>query len=846
MSQLSDFWFNLKDNKTFLCGIFFVAYTFGLFTFYSPYTFYFALTYTLIVIFLLIFLGFKNSPFRLFSPLFIFALYLIFIAGYLNAKNRCVLTDDFSKILNAKNVEITGTIEEIPKINSRTGTYKFSFKPMKFVFKNIEYDVDSSLLLVVLRDYKGTKKLKYKDIYNFKGTISSPVYAQNPSQFDYKSFLQRKGILKTFYVNENEYSYVDSPSLSDIKSKKKIADKIQVLNVCFLRFMDDLRDNVLQEHSKYIKSPRLEVLGGVVFGDDAVNPPDDIKESFINSGLLHLLAASGLNVAIILSMWFCLVYFVNLPYRLKISSGMFVVFLYTIMTGFPPSIVRASVMLMIILFGKFIYRETNGVSLIFIAGILILLFKPQLVLDVGFQLSFLVTFGLIVCTPTFSTLLFGKEKSYLKKIKAFPNLIKSFLIIFSPAVLCCSIAIPFISQLWAAPLQAYYFNTFSLYSVFANLAVIPFIEIVSFLGFMSTAFCFLPKVSKFILPVSDSILNLVIQIILKISAFFSSLPHSSIKVPSPSIYGIITFYLLVILFFLSLKHLFKRKALNISLLIAFCLFLLSFIQIKEESAEVIFFSVGNADNCLIKTKNDKYIMIDTGRYIFKDSSSAKMVTLEYFYDKNIRNIDTLVLTHYDSDHSGGLIDILKEVKVKNLVIPKLECSSQNSCAIKKYISENNIKYIAPKHGQTFVFDKDTKLINFLPHTSNLRSRNDFSTISLFIAGDYKFLFMADAGIEAYNSVKDSLNYDIDVLKAAHHGAKHTVTDEMLNGLKPEYSILSTGRNRYGHPNKETVEILSKHSKVLSTKDLGAIKFKIKDDMKVFHFNSKKKKFEEIF
>lgn len=600
--------------------------------------------------------------------------------------------------------------------------------------------------------------------------------------------------------------------------------------------MHDLRDKVVFEHSKYIKSPRLEILGGVVFGDEAINPPDEVKDSFINSGLLHLLAASGLNVALILSMWLGFIYFFNIPYRIKVLSGIFIVFLYTLMTGFPPSIVRASIMLFIILIGKLMYRETNGVSLIFMAGLIILIFKPEFINDVGFQLSFLVTLGLIVCIPLVCSLIKNNEINYIKRIDNHPKIIKSFLLIFSPISILCCFLVPLTAQIWAAPLQAYYFNTFSIYSVFANIMVVPFIGILSILGFLSTAVCFIPFLSNIVLPPVDFILNIIIQVILNISNFFSNLPNATIKVPSPNVFMIFTFYILIILFCTILGYKFKNKISKIAFLVVLFIFALQFIKISDNSTEILFFNVGNADNILIKTKHNKYIMIDTGRYIYNELTSAKTITLEYLYDKNIKEIDTLIVTHYDSDHSGGLIDILENIKVKNLIMPKTECTSKNSCAIKEYIKKNNISYIRPYTKQKLEIDNIT-LTNYVPHTKRLNSRNNFSTATLIELDNKKLLFMADIGILPYYSIEKFLPSNITILKSAHHGAKDTINDEIMKKLKPKYSILSTGKNPYGHPNLETVQILSRYSKVLTTNNLGAIKFKIKDNIEIYHFDS---------
>ena len=162
-----------------------------------------------------------------------------------------------------------------------------------------------------------------------------------------------------------------------------------------LRGLNNTRNRILKVHSKYLKSPNLEILGGIVFGDDAVSPPDYIKSSFINSGLLHILAASGMNVAFIFSFWFVILKFLGVPYKPRVLSGMLVVILYTLMTGLGPSVIRAALMLLFVLGGKLIDRDTHSVSLLSLVAVLMLIYNPAYINNVSFQLSFLVTLGLL-------------------------------------------------------------------------------------------------------------------------------------------------------------------------------------------------------------------------------------------------------------------------------------------------------------------------------------------------------------------------------------------------------------------------------------------------------------------
>ena len=95
-----------------------------------------------------------------------------------------------------------------------------------------------------------------------------------------------------------------------------------------MQWINDYREKIISIHSNYLKSPNLEILGGIVIGDDAVSPPENIKHSFINSGLLHILAASGMNVAFIFSFFFFFLKLLRVNYKVNISIGILMILVY--------------------------------------------------------------------------------------------------------------------------------------------------------------------------------------------------------------------------------------------------------------------------------------------------------------------------------------------------------------------------------------------------------------------------------------------------------------------------------------------------------------------------------------
>lgn len=849
------------DSKIPIIALISIFYITGLFGFYTGSQILYAF---FICLFLIGFVAFNKI-----KPAFAFVLCLMFFLGYTNAKWQNKEYDSFSGLNSVNNLTLTGRVYSIPNVNNKTKTAKFfmGVYQAKFPVQNYpfssksrserEFTPKNTKILVSIRDeFESYDKIKIGDIIEIRGNLRIPKPHTNPSEFDYKNYLKNKDTFSILYANkdykrpfENKNSRFN-PAQVDTESEDAIFKTISRPNIktaknkwkeiwwFSLQKLDITRDKIILKHSKYIKSPNLEVLGGIVFGDDAVNPPNEVKESFINSGLLHLLAASGLNVALIFSIWWALGGVLNFPYRAKILTGIGIVIVYTFMTGFPPSILRATIMLTLILVGKLMFKTADNLALVFFTGFTMLLFNPKLINDVGFELSFLVTGGLITCVePICSKFkpqnLKFKEK-IVKKIPKKLKMLRGFAYIFAPIPLLGMILVPLTAQMWAAPLQMYYFNTFTPMSVFANIAVLPFIGIISFTGFLSSIISPLPVLGDLFIKISSYILNPLISILLNISNYFSTLPFSIVKTPSPCAFQIILYYLIILTFILSVKKNFKKLSYNAVLGGMFLIFLCTFISVPNKNYEILAFDVGNADNFLIKTPKNKYIMIDTGKLPYKGVSGAKRITLEYLYDKNIRTIETLIITHFDTDHSGGTIDILENLKVKNVLVQRNTCDSENSCTILKYLKETGQNYRVAKD-ETVYFEKNLEIKTFTPKISGPDGHDNENSIMTLVSYHPKTrktpnhaLFTGDGGIKSINSIKKELPDGIKVLKVPHHGAKGVLNKEILQYLKPEYSIISTGKNQYGHPAPETIRLLEEsNSKIFSTKDFGAIKFVFK-------------------
>lgn len=732
------------------------------------------------------------------SPKLVLFWYFMFFFGFFNASLRMKNSDVLYQ-LAPQNAIITGQIVSIPTKSADDKT-KFFVDVSKIKYEGKIQKVNAKTLVAVY----SRKPIGFDigESYEFEGKLRTPFEVTNPSQFDYGKYLKNFGVFSLFYADGNKCKF--HPSNLSVKWR-------------FLQGLNKIRNDIIQTHSKYLKSPNLEILGGVVFGDDAVSPPQEIKTSFQHSGLLHILAASGMNVAIIYGIWFFILSRLRVPYNFTVSSGIFVVIFYAMMTGLGPSVIRATFMLIFILLGKLIDRDAHSISLLSFVALMMLIYNPAYINDVGFQLSFLVTFGLLVSAPV-----------VFERVKFMPNWLSG------------AIFIPIVAQIWIAPIQMYYFNSFSLYSVLANIASLPFVTIISFGGFVSAVLALIKPLASVACLSFDLVLNPVLTALVSISDYFSALPHSLVQMPKPSVFQMLLYYGVVLFVTLLLKVRDEEEINDKKLVTATgCLLLLliiSCIKLPNHKFETIFFDVQNADAFLVKTPEDKYFLIDSAKMGYKNGKTqARMIILEYLKDKGIKNLEGLIITHFDSDHAGGAVDYIENLNIKTVYVSSIDDKSHLAKNIYK-CAKGKIKLV--KNNESIYKEGSFTIKNFTAGIKGDDVENENSLITLISDKNFDELFMGDAGVVAFEKIKKYLPQDVEILKVGHHGAKDVVNKAFLDRINPKVAIISTGINNYGHPNGVTLNLLeSRKIKVMRTDRQNAVEVVEKNgDYEVYSYD----------
>ncbi len=267
----------------------------------------------------------------------------------------------------------------------------------------------------------------------------------------------------------------------------------------------------------------------------------------------------------------------------------------------------------------------------------------------------------------------------------------------------------------------------------------------------------------------------------------------------------------------------------IVILIAVNIFIWNVVLRDEKTKEltVAFLDVGAGDSIYIEAPNGNKMLIDGGpdRSVVRELSE-----IIPFYE---RTIDVVLATHPDKDHIGGLIDVLKNYDTKIILTTGATSTTETDKAFGKAIFDEEkmgAKNILVRRGNVVKLSEDVLFTVLYPVAiSPKEPTNDTSVVGILTYGNQSFLLTGDAPqkVERYLVSVDGKKLKAQVLKLGHHGSKTSSSEVFIGNVSPDYAIISTAKkNRYGHPNKEVIDLLKKYNiPTLATYDSGKIIFK---------------------
>lgn len=247
----------------------------------------------------------------------------------------------------------------------------------------------------------------------------------------------------------------------------------------------------------------------------------------------------------------------------------------------------------------------------------------------------------------------------------------------------------------------------------------------------------------------------------------------------------------------------------------------------------------SGDCTVIKSPMGRNIIIDGGNN--QDYDYGQNVVVPYLLDRKITKIDFLMVSHFDSDHCGGLFSVVEELKVDTIIIGKQDTEYENCTEFLRLAKSKNINIIVVKAGDIVKIDKECYFQILWPDSTNMISDNGInnnSIVTKFVYNDFGMLFTGDIEEKAEQKIIDKYKntnlLSANVLKVAHHGSKSSLIQEMINKISPEIAVIGVGKeNKYGHPNSEVVDRIKNKGTIVYRTDLnGEIMLKVKRNSKI--------------
>jgi len=712
-------------------------------------------------------------------------------------------------------VEIQGMVEEEPDIRDRYCLLTFSAS--EIIVNGKREEVSGTALIRVPR----YPIYHYGDVLKITGWLETPPQFED---FDYKGYLARQGI----------YSVVYYPGV-------EVLDRRQGLKP--LQWIYSLRERLSASLARALPEPQGSLAQGILLGLRG-NIPDSLYEAFSRTGTAHLLAISGLHISIIIAMFLSFgILIFGRQRSIYIWLTLVLTWLYALLAGMHPPIIRAAIMGSLFLIAEYLGRQRSAIIALAFAAAVMVGVQPHLLWSVSFQLSFLAMAGLVLLYPYFQA--WGRKGvaslfRAREKIAATGNMITDGF----AATLAAIVAV--------GPLIAYNFGVVSLVALpatFFSMPALPFIivtaALVAFVGLLAS--------------LAAQILGWLAWLFLSYLVFlvqgFDALPYSSLEVATVSTWHIWGYYAIlagVITFLNYRKQLadfssrltsvikkvaegipkprlgFSTKWLILPLLVVTILVWSVVLTTPDGKLHVSFLDVGQGDAILIQTPNGQNIIIDGGPDLQKiNLELSKKLS---FWD---RTIDLVVCTQPQADHVTGLVEVLERYKVKQVLEPGVPYDSAIYQEWLSLIEDKGIKYNTARAGQEIDLGNGIKMEVLNPPASLWEGTShdvDNNGVVLRLTwSKLSFLFTADIREEVeFELIGQRANLQSTVLKVAHHGSETSTSPQFLAAADPEVAVISVGTdNPFGHPSPEVVKRLIDRlgeDNVYRTDEDGTIEF----------------------
>jgi len=626
----------------------------------------------------------------------------------------------------------------------------------------------------------------------------------NPGGFDHESWLFQHRVIARGSVKSNATNELIS------------ATPTQWFNKLRYGWLDNFRYDLAKTlHQLLENSSSVGIIIALAMGERQWITKQQ-WQIFRKTGTAHLIAISGLHIGLVA--WMSFLFFrilwgyIAVKFNLWVPAfyitalmSLITAFSYALLAGFTLPTQRAFIMIAVALICIVLFRRLTTATILALALLFVLIYDPFSVLSIGFWLSF----GAVA---VIAYVLHGRRQPVLSHFESKGRDVWK---------------IQWAITLGLAPFLLFYFNYLPLVSPLANLVAIPW------MSFAVVPLTFIGSASHFLLPdLSMQLLQLAALIVEALMDFFNDLLEFKWQMwqsPQPPLWTLVTSVIGIAILLSPLPiTLFTKWLLGLIWLLP--LFFPPLSYPKPGEVEITLLDVGQGLATLIRTEN--YVLLyDTGAKTFSNADMGKIVVVPFLQAHGINRLDKLLISHGDSDHSGGVGAILQQIAVTEIL-------TSAPVKIRETLSSNanqfapNIPLRVCQTGQYWQWDQVKFQILHPSWQNTLEKINNRSCVLKITAPGGSILLPGDIEKEVeYQLVQhDQMALNADILLVPHHGSATSSSELFIQAVNPKFAFISAGyKNSFRHPKKHIVQRYQQQGvKIWNTVETGAIQLKITD------------------
>ncbi|MCL2593598.1 MAG: DNA internalization-related competence protein ComEC/Rec2, partial [Defluviitaleaceae bacterium] len=550
----------------------------------------------------------------------------------------------------------------------------------------------------------------------------------------------------------NEYLHYKARRL-DYRTQSNLIE-IGATNVRLNTIFHHIRYRISETYDNLLPPIEAGIAKSLVLGDRS-DLDDDILNLYRNAGIYHLVAISGLHISVIAA---ALKRLLLKPLGIRkslIITTLFII-MYCMFTGAAVATVRATAMLLIATLSFFFMKEYDMKSSVSLTAILLLLYEPFYIFDVGFQLSFGCIFG--ICY--FNEPIYARISSLFRE--RFTGIAKSLALSLSISV-------------FTLPIFIMHFNRVPLYSSIVNLLIVPVASFAVILAFIiALVGMVFPQIAMFF----AATLYYILQYFEFVSRIFSAFPSSQVLIATQPVFISLFYYVGIFSVALKLGTKRFRKIIISSFFVIFFVW-----NIRPTPFQITMLDVGQGDSFVIEHRNE-VIFIDGGGWFDREigQSTGARVLVPYLDYRGIRNVDVAFITHFDRDHHMGIFELITMKNVRTVIIPTIEnLEDEYFQTLVELCKIYNTEMVFFSAGSVLETRGGVTFEVLSPFDNNpLSSDNENSLVLMLQYQEFRMLFTADVGHPMERIlIEQGIDLSAHVLKAGHHGSRHSSSIEFL-------------------------------------------------------------------